>query len=214
MNRPVLVTASDPSTLRSAPRTAPFSTVDLNVDGSLAVTSTGRFIGNADYVNHKRDEYERRRGRLQQTGTRSAHLTIKSIGDRFGRWSEDYLHRVSKAIVQEARRHDCSEIAFENLENIRKCISNASKFQQWTFNELVRQVTYKAKSEGVIVETVNPAYTSKRCSETDCGFTHDKNRNGDEFCCQKCGKELHADYNAARNIAHKFIQNQTYAGSG
>ena len=51
--------------------------VDLNVDGYLAVTSTGAFRGNADYLNHKRDEYERRRGNLQQTGTRSAHLTIK-----------------------------------------------------------------------------------------------------------------------------------------
>jgi predicted transposase len=56
--------------------------VDLNVDGYLAVTSTGTFLGNADYLNHKRKKYERRRGNLQQTGTRSAHLTMKSIGDR------------------------------------------------------------------------------------------------------------------------------------
>ena len=59
--------------------------VDLNVDGYLAVTSTGAFLGNADYLNHKRNEYERRRGNLQQTGTRSAHLTIKSVGSRFAR---------------------------------------------------------------------------------------------------------------------------------
>jgi hypothetical protein len=36
----------------------------------------------------------------------------------------------------------------------------------------------------------------------------------DEFTCQKCGKELHSDYNAARNIAHKFIQNRRKSGSG
>nr|WP_242492981.1 hypothetical protein [Halogeometricum borinquense] len=59
--------------------------VDLNVDGYVAVTSTGAFLGNADYLTHERDEYERRRGNLQQTGTRSAHLTIKSIGSRFAR---------------------------------------------------------------------------------------------------------------------------------
>jgi len=40
--------------------------VDRNVDGYLAVTSTGAFIGNADLLNHKRREYERRRARLQQ----------------------------------------------------------------------------------------------------------------------------------------------------
>ena len=36
--------------------------VDLNVDGYLAVTSTGVFLGNADSLTHERDEYERRHG--------------------------------------------------------------------------------------------------------------------------------------------------------
>nr|WP_267164183.1 transposase [Halovenus salina] len=77
-----------------------------------------------------------------------------------------------------------------------------------------RQVEYKANAEGLTVETVHPQYTSQRCSETGCGFTHEDNRDGDEFTCQKCGKELHADYNAAQNIAHKFIQNRRKSGSG
>ena len=188
--------------------------VDRNVDGYLAVTSTGAFIGNADLLNHKRREYERRRARLQQQGTRSAHLTIQSIGDTFANWSEDFLHRASKELVEEAVSQNCTTIVFENLETIRERISDASKFQQWAFNELKRQVTYKAKQQGISVETVHPAYTSQRCSETECGFTHEDNRDGDVFVCQKCGKELHSDYNAARNIAHKFIQNQTCADSG
>jgi IS605 OrfB family transposase len=188
--------------------------VDRNVDGYLAVTSTGAFIGNADLLNHKRREYERRRARLQQQGTRSAHLTIQSIGDTFANWSEDFLHHASKELVKEAVSQGCTTIVFEDLENIRERISNASKFQQWTFNELKRQVEYKANEEGITVETVHPAYTSQRCSETRCGFTHEDNRDGDEFVCQKCGKEFHSDYNAARNIAHKFIQNRRKSGSG
>jgi len=188
--------------------------VDRNVDGYLAVTSTGAFIGNAALLNHKRREYERRRARLQQQGTRSAHLTIQSIGDTFANWSEDFLHHASKELVKEAVSQGCTTIVFEDLENIRERISNASKFQQWTFNELKRQIEYKANEEGITVETVNPAYTSQRCSETGCGFTHKDNRDGDEFVCQKCGKELHSDYNAARNIAHKFIQNRRKSGSG
>ncbi len=188
--------------------------VDLNVDGNLAVTSTGVFLGNADYLNHKRDEYERRRGCLQQTGTRSAHLTIQNIGDRFGRWSEDYLHRVSKAIVQEARRHDCSAIAFEDLENIRKRISNASKFQQWAFRTIQEYTEYKAEEHGILVDTVQPGYTSQRCSHSDCGFTHEDNRDGAEFECLNCGKELHADYNAARNIGWRLVQHWLTSNAG
>ena len=188
--------------------------VDLNVDGYVAVTSTGAFFGNADYLNHRRNEYERRRGNLQQMGTRSAHLTIQSIGDRFARWCADYLHHISKAIVQEAVENDCTAIAFENLKHIRKRISNASKFQQWAFRELQRYVEYKAEEHGIEVDDVAPAYTSQRCSHGDCGFTHEDNRNGDEFKCLKCGKQLHSDYNAARNIGWRLVQHWLKSGAG
>nr|WP_232794552.1 MULTISPECIES: transposase [Haloarcula] len=69
-------------------------------------------------------------------------------------------------------------------------------------------------SESPSSTTVHPAYTSQRCSHADCGFTHEDNRDGDEFACQKCGKELHSDYNAARNIAHRYVQNRLKSGSG
>ena len=186
--------------------------VDLNVDGYLAVTSTGAFLGNADYLNHKRDEYERRRGNLQQVGTRSAHLTITSIGDRFARWSADYLHRVSKALVREAVENDCSAIAFENLKHIRERISNASKFQQWAFKELQRHVKYKSEEHGIEVDDVTPSYTSQQCSHSECGFTHEDNRDGDEFECLKCGKQLHSDYNAARNVGWRLVQHWLKSG--
>ena len=188
--------------------------VDLNVDGYVAVTSTGAFLGNADYLNHRRDEYERRRSNLQRTGTRSAHLTIKSIGSRFARWSADYLHRISKALVEEAIDNECTAIAFENLTHIRKRISNASKFQQWAFKELQRHVEYKAEEHGIDVDDVNPAYTSQRCSHGECGFTHEDNRDGDEFECLKCGKELHSDYNAARNVGWRLLQHWLKSGAG
>ena len=188
--------------------------VDLNVDGYVAVTSTGAFLGNADYLTHRRDEYERRRGNLQRTETRSAHLTIQSIGDRFARWSADYLHRVSKAIVQEAVENECTAIAFENLTHIRGRISNASKFQEWAFRELQRHVDYKAEEYSIEVDDVAPAYTSQRCSHGECGFTHEDNRDGEEFECQKCGKQLHSDYNAARNIGWRLVQHWLKSGAG
>ena len=76
--------------------------VDCNVDDHIAVSSLGQFVWNADLLNHEREKFEKRRGDLQQTGTRSAHLTFQRIGDRFGRWSEDYLHHCSTEIVAEA----------------------------------------------------------------------------------------------------------------
>jgi len=176
--------------------------VDCNVDDHIAVTSTGEFIGNADYLNHKRREFEQRRASLQQTGTRSAHRTFQRIGDRFGRWSEDYLHRCSKRIVAEAHRHDCTHIAFEDLEQIRGRISDGKKFQQWAFRALQEQVAYKANEQGIVVETVEPSYTSQQCS--NCGCTLEENRDGQHFACLDCSYSVNADYNAAKNVARKL----------
>ena len=188
--------------------------VDLNRDGYPAVTSTGAFLGNADYLKYKRNGYERRRRKLQQTATRSAQLRLKSTGDGFSNWSEDYLRRVALALVLEPRRHDCDAIAFEKLKHIRECISNASKFQQWAFNKPQFLVEYEAEEYGIPVDDVKPQYTPQRCSHSECGFTHDHNRDDDEFECLNRGKELHADYNAARNVGWRLVQHRVTSGAG
>ncbi|WP_436909464.1 RNA-guided endonuclease InsQ/TnpB family protein [Halosimplex marinum] len=191
--------------------------VDLNVDGSLAVTSTGAFIGNADEMNHRRREFEKTRGSMQQAGTRSAHLSIQSMEDREHRWMQDELHCASNQILEEARDHDCTHIAFENLTDIRKRMADAKRFHAWAFRRLVEYVEYKAEMVGIGVAQVSPAYTSQRCSS--CGFTHESNRRSKhQFVCQKCEYELNADYNASKNIARKLLKKlhsgQTSSGGG
>jgi IS605 OrfB family transposase len=179
--------------------------VDLNVDGSLAVTSTGAFIGNADEMNHRRREFEKTRGSMQQTGTRSAHLSIQSMKDREHRWMQDELHRAANQILEEARDHDCTHVGFENLTDIRDRMFGAKRFHAWAFRRLYQYVEYKAEMFGIEVEQVSPAYTSQRCSS--CGFTHENNRRSKhQFVCQKCGYELNADYNASKNIARKLLK--------
>ena len=176
--------------------------VDLNVTGAFAVTSTGAFIGSADYLNHKRDQYEQRRGKLQQTGTRSAHLIIKSIGSAFSEWSLDWLHNRANNLIEEAHDAAVDGIIFENLDYIRENIANGSKFQQWAYAKFVGIVEYKVESTELFVDFVKPAYTSRRCSHW--GFTHEDNREDKQFKCQDCGYEANADYNAAKNIANRY----------
>ena len=176
--------------------------VDLNVTGAFAATSTGEFIGSADHLNHKRDQYEQRRARLQQTGTRSAHLTIQSIGSKFSEWSLDWLHNRANDLIAEAHDADVDGIIFETLNHIHENIANGSKFQQWAYSKFVELVEYKVESTALFVDFVNPAYTSQRCSH--CGFTHEDNRDDKAFECQSCGYEVNADYNAAKNIAVRY----------
>ncbi|ERG99452.1 MAG: hypothetical protein J07HQX50_00598 [Haloquadratum sp. J07HQX50] len=102
--------------------------VDLNVDGTLAVTSTGTFIGNADEMNHRSREFEKTRGSIQQTGMRSAQLSIQSMNDREHHWMQDELYRASNQTLEAARENECTHIAFESLTDIWNQMAGAKRF--------------------------------------------------------------------------------------
>ncbi len=51
---------------------------------------------------------------------------------------------------------------------------------------------------GIEIEYVNPAYSSQTCSA--CDYVDKKNRNGEHFECRWCGRTMHADVNASRNL--------------
>ena len=182
--------------------------IDLGVT-SLAVSSTGRFWQGDDY-DHWCREFEKRRGELQQRGTQAAHNAVLRLGKREEAWRKQYIHTVANEIVAEAVEHDCDVIAFEELTDIRKRLPQAKWHHIWAFRRLIEYVEYKAPERGVSVEQVEPNYTSQRCSRTDCGFTHEDNRHGEQFRCQKCGYELNADYNAAKNIGLRYARKRRH----
>ena len=69
--------------------------------------------------------------------------------------------------------------------------------QGWS--KFVNQLEYKSKWYGSDVVSVDPRYTSQRCSV--CGHTHEDNRKTQaDFDCLECGFSINADVNAARNI--------------
>ena len=69
----------------------------------------------------------------------------------------------------------------------------------WTYTELLNKLESLCQEQGVLVDKVNPIYTSQRCSQ--CGWTQKSNRKGKIFKCKKCHCELDADLNASFNIA-------------
>ncbi|XGI84739.1 RNA-guided endonuclease InsQ/TnpB family protein (plasmid) [Halorutilales archaeon Cl-col2-1] len=181
--------------------------IDLGVE-NLAVASTGTFW-TGDELDHWHREFEKRRRSLQERGTQEAHRTLQRVSKKETAYYKQYLHIVANEIVEEAVEHECSVIAFEDLTDIRKRAQGATWHHRWRFNRLYEYVEYKAKAYGIDVEelerspqakTVPAYYTSQLCSS--CGFTHEDNRpTQEQFECQKCGYENHADYNAAKNVA-------------
>lgn len=112
------------------------------------------------------------------------------------------LHAISRQIVSFAVSLG-SGIKFEKLFSSKSIVLQESRnsaefsFDNGSFYDLQRMVERKAKKLGIPVIYVNPAYTSKRCSRCG-GFGH---RYRKRFECPHCGYTIHADVNAAFNIA-------------
>ncbi|WP_273836868.1 transposase [Halococcus sp. PRR34] len=178
--------------------------IDLGVN-LLAVASTGTFWQGDDY-DHWVREFEKRRTKMQQQATQAGHHAMKRLGRRERAWRKQYLHTLANEIVTEAVENNCSTVVFEELDGIRERLPQADWHHIWAFRRLYEYVAYKAPERGVLVETVDPDHTSQRCSK--CGFTHENNRDGGSFACLSCGYELHADYNAAKNIGLRYARQE------
>jgi IS605 OrfB family transposase len=179
--------------------------VDLNVDGYSVVTSAGGFYGNADSLNHRREQFERVRGGLQQTGTQSAHRTIREMNGREWRFFDAFARDTARGIAADAVRTRCTHAVFEDLTRIRQRISNLPKFQQWLFKRVRSYTEDYLELLGIDVDTVDPDYTSQRCSHSECDSCTQANLSGKEFACVECGLALNRDYNAARNVAFQWF---------
>ena len=184
--------------------------VDLGVE-NLAVTSTAQFFSGRE-LQHVCREHARRRRALEEAGTRSAHLTGKRIAGQERRYIRNELHEISRAIVDEARSYGCSVIALEELEGIYDTVATAEFAHRWAYRHLCEFVEYKAEADDISVEYIEPRYTSQRCSE--CGHQSPRNRpERSRFECVNCGSTSNADYNAAKNIALRYVRDGPQSSS-
>ncbi|MFW6072145.1 MAG: zinc ribbon domain-containing protein [Thermoplasmatota archaeon] len=89
---------------------------------------------------------------------------------------------------------------------------NDKRYHVWAFNKLYQYVEYKAREHDIQVKQIDPKNTSRICSK--CGHIDKNNRSKERFKCKKCGYELHADYNASKNIGIKLLQQRQKSSAG
>jgi transposase len=79
----------------------------------------------------------------------------------------------------------------------------------WSFHDLRQKICYKAALQGVVVQLVDPAYSSQTCAV--CGHCEKGNRcTQSQFRCRSCGHADNADRNAARVLSPWAVINQPY----
>jgi putative transposase len=169
---------------------------------NVAVCSNNIFF-NDSRVKNTRAKYTHLRKELQSKGTKSAKRLLKKMSRKERRFVTDVNHCIAKDIVN----MPFDVIALEDLTGIRvqkrKGKNFNRKLNNWGFYQLEQFIRYKAETLGKRAISVDPRFSSQKCSK--CGHTYKGNRDGSSYRCRSCGFQIHADLNAARNIAQAGI---------
>jgi len=184
--------------------------IDLGIK-KPAVTSLNKFYG-IGYWNQVGRRYFENRKSLQAKGTNSAKRRLRLLSGKENRFRKDCDHVLSRRLVDAVESG--TVLVLEDLTSIRGKSYGREfnrKLHTWSFYRLSSFIEYKARMEGVSVVFVNPKYTSQECS--CCHHISRANRKTQSrFKCTKCGFQLNADLNAARNIASRYSSKQISSG--
>lgn len=168
-------------------------------------------------LNHKIDYYKKNKSDVKFWETTSFKRIKRKINNLHFKIAEkrSYIqHCISKTLVNV---EDIDTFIIEDL-NIKGMIKKSGKGKSNNKKNLNRvlsdvglyslrtKLEYKAERIGKNVVTVDPKYTSQKCSK--CGHINKLNRQSQsKFKCVKCGHTMNADLNAAINIKEKYFQN-------
>lgn len=135
-------------------------------------------------------------------GYKNRMKSVNRVGDKYNRFKDTFNHKVSRYIVDLAVKYNCKYIQMEDLSGFTEQ-QTESLLRNWSYYDLQEKIKYKAKENGIEVITINPKYTSKRCSM--CGCIHLENRDCKKdqakFECKVCGYKENADINASKNVS-------------
>ncbi|MDO4993992.1 MAG: transposase, partial [Bacteroidales bacterium] len=194
--------------------------VDLGINApayaATNITEERMQIGDRDTFLNVRMAFQRRFKSLQRLkGTAGGKGRTKKLEplERLRKaehnWVHTQNHLFSRDVVKFALQTHAATIHLEDLSGFGKDDDgNADEkkefvLRNWSYYELQSMIAYKAAKYGIKVEKIRPAYTSQTCS--CCGQRGF--RQGVTFICEnpeckQCGEKIHADYNAAKNIAN------------
>jgi putative transposase len=192
--------------------------VCIGVDLGLrhpAVTSQAALLGKKHWKEVDRRAFRLQRA-LQSKGAKSAKRHLKKLSRRQQRFHRDCDHVLSKRLVQSVPPGGTT--VHEDLTDIRRRVrarrgAGQRQLHAWSFAQWRQFVVYKAEEAGLDVVAIDPRHTSQTCSH--CGFKHRANRRSQAlFQGRHCGYTLHADLNAAKNIAAKYRASRGISSAG
>jgi hypothetical protein len=189
------------------PPDAPVVGVDVGITHFLT-TSTGKHYGSFQGTlaqRHQRDRAKRRRkGKLRACLKKKGVERLPST--RNAKLAHTVRQEINRAVNEFYRDNPQGQVACERL-NVATMRFKARRMNAYLYASnlahIPKQLAWGAGKRGVRATPVKSAYTSQECPR--CQFVDRSNRPVQQtFCCGVCGWRMHADHNAAVNIAARL----------
>jgi hypothetical protein len=186
---------------------APVVGVDVGITHFLT-TSTGKHYGSFQgklAKRHQRDRAKRRRkAKLRACLKKKGVERLPSM--RNPKLARTIRQEINRAVNELYRDHAGSQIACEQL-SIATMRFKARRMNAYLYASNLAHIpahlAWGGAKRGVKATAVKSAYTSQECPR--CHFAARSNRPQQQlFCCGVCSWQMHADHNAAVNIAARL----------
>jgi putative transposase len=181
--------------------------IDLGLT-HFAITSDGSKHGNPNHYRKYEQKLAKKQKQLvkKQKGSNNRHKTRKAVAkvhEKITRCREDFLHKLSRKIVDENQVIVLENLAVKNMVKNHKL---AKSIRDCGWGQFCTMLKYKAEFEGKIYLEVDRFFPS---SKTCNNCLHQMNKLSLDirvWQCPKCGTIHDRDINAAINIRDEGLR--------
>ena len=189
--------------------------LDLGIK-DLIVDSNGNKYKNHKYLTKSQNKLakEQRKLSLMEKGSSNRNkqrIKVARIHRHINNQRNDYLHKLSKKIIDENQIICIEDLKVKNMEQNHKL---ARSINDASWSRFVSMLIYKASWYGNMIIKVPTNYASSQLCSL-CGYQNKevKNLKIRKWTCPECGISHDRDCNAAKNILRKGIEMLTKDGT-
>ena len=189
--------------------------LDLGIK-DLIVDSNGKKYKNHKYLTKSQNKLAKEQRKLSKmvkgsNNRNKQRIKIARLYKHIQNQRNDYLHKLSKSIVDENQVIVLEDLKVKDMEHNNKLARNITDV---SWSRLVSMLIYKANWYGRTVIKVPSTYPSSQLCSI-CGYKNSitKDLAIRKWTCPKCGSIHDRDINAAKNILSKGIEILTKDGT-
>ena len=189
--------------------------LDLGIK-DLIVDSNGKKYKNHKYLTKSQEKLAKEQRKLSKmvkgsNNRNKQRIKIARLHKHIQNQRNDYLHKLSKSIIDENQVIALEDLKVKDMEHKNKLARNITDA---SWSRFVSMLIYKADWYGRKIIKVPSTYPSSQlCSKCSYKNSITKDLAIRKWTCPKCGSIHDRDINAAKNILSKGIETLTKDGT-